>query len=1372
MFLKSLSLKGFKSFADPAVLEFEPGITVVVGPNGSGKSNVVDAVAWVLGAQGPRTVRSAKMEDVIFMGTASRPALGRAEVTLTIDNSAGKLATDLAEITITRTLFRSGDSEYSINGAPCRLLDIQELLSDTGVGRQQHVIISQGHLDAILEARPEDRRAVIEEAAGVLKFRRRRERSERRLASTEENLERLFDLVREVKRQIRPLERQAAAARSYTGLSDELRAVRLFVAGAELSALDRRHTEGARAQSQLTSTEARLRGELTQLDADTERTADEMSAQRESDLASALGRTEGMVERARGLSGVLRERQRSLAQALDAAADADVVSTLEAEGARLEAELEATGDEEVSLAPELEALTGVEAAAAAELEAHLASWGDGAELRQAEEAVTVAEGQVASLEHALERDRRSLVQLTARLASTERRFGLLEGEDHEVSERVAETEQARHHLQAVVAETEAAHGRAIRRLESAEQALRQAEQELARSNARADALERALDEARGAAGAELLAGIEGVVGTLLDVVEVDGGWEEAFEAAVGASIAAVVVSGSQPAKAALSRLRQGGATGAVLALTGPGTRDTGGSGANQVPPGTESIRGHVRPHAGGRDISGLDAVLDTLLEGSCCAQGGWSEAIDLALARPDLVVVTREGDRFSPTGWRVRASGGVVTAALVEEARGRADVAAVTATEAAEERTLARVAVEAARTTAADAVRADDRNEVAHQTARVSHQRVASDLVAMAAELEEIRRDHAELDERIARDTVRSSVLRQEMPLLEEARGRAAGRMAAARQERQAIDERIAEAAQLRGEWEVRSAGLVERRRVLTERLREVERRLTGHADERREAAERRTRLEADATAVARLLEVTAGAQSRLDVALSELRERYRMQLEAVKAGGARLEELRRQRSANEHELAATRSRLQKIELDLVEATIRRETVVETLRHDLACTPEDALAAPAPELTEGTDPPTRIEQLEAELAALGPVNPLALEELSELGERHQFLEAQVEDVRNARRELHHVIRTLDEEIMHVFDSAFADVNEHFSTLVDSLFPGGTGRLSLTDPENLLDTGVDVEVRPAGRNVRRLSLLSGGERSLVALAFLFAVFRSRPSPFYLMDEVEAALDDVNLQRFLGLVHEFRGEAQLIIVSHQKRTMEAADALYGVTMAPGGSSKVVSQKVPRERGNVVAGHVVAGEGEDDGGFGPSTAPVRESVSFPDGSEAGSATDAETEYDAGDDESAADLDTADLDDADLDDAVHVSADHHDTDDDDDAGLGDGALGHVGPIPVPDAGFPPGFIAELTSDGPSEAPAEAVAGSSIEELTDEPTEPSADPSAGLRLEDALLGEEALEPSTDEAASPDAPRPEPGISTTGWQPRVVRPERVGGNES
>jgi len=1168
VFLKSLSLKGFKSFADPAVLEFEPGVTVVVGPNGSGKSNVVDAVAWVLGAQGPRTVRSAKMEDVIFMGTSDRPALGRAEVSLTIDNTSGKLSADLAEVTITRTLFRSGDSEYSINGAPCRLLDIQELLSDTGVGRQQHVIISQGHLDAILEARPEDRRSVIEEAAGVLKFRRRRERAERRLASTEENLERLFDLVREVKRQIRPLERQAAAARSSAGLADELRAVRLHVAGVELEALDRQRSDGLRLQDQQRAEEVRLQAALGALDADSERTADELSAERESDLTAALGRTEGMVERARGLSGVLRERRRSLAGALDAAADADVVSTLEAEGARLSEELTAAGRESDDLVPEQDGLLRAEAAAAAELDAHQAARGDGSELRRAEEAVTVARGQLASLEHALERDRRTLDQLVARQGAAERRAALLEGEAHELAERLAETEQGRHPLQAARAETEAAHRAASRRMEVAEEALRQAEQEHARSQARADALERALDEARGSAGAELLAGVDGVVGTLLDLVEVDPGWEEAFEAAAGASLAAVVVSGREPARSALSRLRQGGATGAVLALTGPDAR-RGELAGPATPEGTESLRSHVRPRSGGRAHPGLDAVLDTLLHGSCCATGGWSEAIDLALSRPDLVVVTRDGDRFSPTGWRVRAGGGVVTAAVVDEARARADLARDEAGRAAGERARARADVESTREAAAEAVRADDRNEVTHQAARVGHQRVSGDRDLLGTELEEIRRNRAELDERIDRDAARVAELVASLPALEDERVAAAEAVAAAREERRRIEERLAAAAAARNEWEVRTAGLVERRRVLAERLTEVERRLTGHAEERQQAAERRTRLEADATAVERLLGVVAGAQSGLDALLSSLRDRHRRQLEAVRAGGARLEELRRQRAVSEHELAAVRSRLQKAELDLVEATVRRESVVETLRRDLACEPEDALGTPVPDLPDGTDPATRVVQLEAELAAIGPVNPLAMEELSELGERHQFLESQVEDVRKAQRELRQVIRTLDEEIMHVFDAAFADVNEHFSNLITSLFPGGTGRLSLTDPENLLDTGVEVEVRPAGRNVRRLSLLSGGERSLVAMAYLFAVFRSRPSPFYLMDEVEAALDDVNLMRFLALVNEFREEAQLIIVSHQKRTMEAADALYGVTMAPGGSSKVVSQKVPRDR-----------------------------------------------------------------------------------------------------------------------------------------------------------------------------------------------------------
>ncbi len=1169
MFLKSLSIKGFKSFADPAVLEFEPGVTVVVGPNGSGKSNVVDAVAWVLGAQGPRTVRSSKMEDVIFMGTASRPALGRAEVALTIDNSAGKLPTDLAEITITRTLFRSGDSEYAINGTPCRLLDVQELLSDTGVGRQQHVIIGQGQLDAILNARPEDRRAVIEEAAGVLKYRRRRERSERRLAATEENLERLGDLVREVRRQVRPLERQAAAARSHADLVAERRAVRLWMAGTELSALEARHAGASRDQGSLRGAEASLKATLADLDEATQRTTDELSAQREGDVASALARVEGLAERARGLVGVCRERRRALAQALDAAADADVVSTLEAESARLGDELAGTEAELARTEGRGEELARAVAEAQGEVEDHQARHGDGAQLRAAEERATVARERVGALEREVVRDRQLLDQLASRLASAERRVGELDGEEHELAERLAATEQDRHRLQTAVAETEAGRQAAAARLEAAEEALRQAEQEHHRAAARAEALGRVLDEARGAAGAELLADVEGVVGTLLDLVEVEEGWEDAFEAAAGSSLTAVVVSGSRAARAALDRLRQGEATGAVLALGGTGTR-TAGPG---VPGATEPVRRHVRPRPGHGDEGALGALLDTLLATSVCCEGGWSAAIDLALGRPDLVVVTREGDRFSSAGWRVRAGGNVVTAAAVEEAEARAGRAEAEARRAADERRAARAELEAAIAAASDAVRADDRNEGAHQAARVARQRVATERATLASATSEEARARTEAEARLARVTEQLAGARQATTAAEAARAAAEEEAEEARQARRRLDGALAEAVELRHAWEAQLAGLAERGRVLRERLAEVERRLTGHADERVEAAERRQRIESDVRAVERLRAMVDEAQVALDAMVRTLRERHRRQLEAVRAGGVRLDDLRQRRSATEHELAATRSRLQTTELELAEASLRAEAVVDGLARDLGATAEEALAAPAPELPDGVDAAARAEEVEARLAALGPVNPLALEELAALTERAELLESQVDDVRKARRDLNQVIRTLDEQIMEVFAEAFADVNEHFSTLVSTLFPGGTGRLSLTDPEHLLETGVEVEVRPAGRNVRRLSLLSGGERSLVALAYLFAVFRSRPSPFYLMDEVEAALDDVNLQRFLSLVHEFRDEAQLIIVSHQKRTMEAGDALYGVTMAPGGSSRVVSQKVSRRAGDDV-------------------------------------------------------------------------------------------------------------------------------------------------------------------------------------------------------
>jgi chromosome segregation protein len=1164
VFLKALTLKGFKSFADPATLVFEPGVTVVVGPNGSGKSNVVDAVAWVLGAQGPRTVRSSKMEDVIFAGSADRPALGRAEVALTIDNRSGQLPGGVAEITITRILFRSGDSEYAINGQPCRLLDVQELLSDSGVGRQQHVIVSQGQLDQVLNARPEDRRTIIEEAAGVLKHRRRRERAERRLAAADENLERLGDLVREVRRQIRPLERQASAARSYTVLASELRGLRLYLIGQELHGFASRREAALREAVALRAEEQSSRESIGKLDEVIDRSAAELAARDEEDLIGALGRVQGLAERCRGLDGVLGERRRSLERSLETAEAADVVATLEAEGARVATELETTAADELDLGPEAEAVDSAERELADAFATHEAAFGDLGNLRSAQEAFAEARGQTDPLRRALERAQGELTRLEERLEASERRAAQRAVEAAELTRQLDELAASHPRLLEVAARAEATASSAEQQLGDAEEAFRVAEQDRHRHEARAEALERAAAEARGAAGIEALRGIDGVLGTVGDLVDVDSGWHAAVEAALGAALAAVVVDGSDAARQALSELQRAGASGAVLAVSALAASVHEDAPA-PLPPAVqaESVRGHVRPRT-----PHLAAALDRLLADAVAVAGGWTRAVDVALERPDLVVVTAEGDRFAPSGWQMRAGGGLATLAAAEEARRHAGTATTVAERAAHHLEEARRTAREARQAAQEATRSAERAGDRRQTLDAATRRMAAEVHTAAEEQEEIVRHRVELAGRVERDRAQLAELERQLPELHAAASAASAQLSEVSAARRALEERRAQVSTQRRELEVRAASLAERRTVLTSRLQEVERRLAGHVGERQQAAERRRRLQSDTRVVDRLAKLVRGHRIGLERLLAELRELRNRQVAEARAGSTRLEELRQQRQEAETRATAARERLQRIEVELAEGAVRQEAAVEALSRELGAEPTDALDAAQPELPEGVTAIQRATVVATELAALGPVNPLALEELGALEERHQFLAEQVEDLRRSRRELQEVIRAVDDEIVSVFTDAFADVNEHFSTLVSRLFPGGTGRLVLTDPANPLDTGIEVEARPAGKNVRKLSLLSGGERSLVALAFLFAVFRSRPSPFYLMDEVEAALDDVNLHRFLGLLEEFRGEAQLIVVSHQKRTMESADALYGVTMTPGGSSKVVSQKVKRD------------------------------------------------------------------------------------------------------------------------------------------------------------------------------------------------------------
>ena len=1153
MFLKSLTLKGFKSFADSTTMVLEPGVTVVVGPNGSGKSNVVDAIAWVLGAQAPSSVRSQKMDDVIFAGTSKRPALGRAEVMLTLDNSAGILPIEFTEVTIARTLFRTGESEYAINGVNCRLLDVQELLSDAGVGRQQHVIVSQGQIDAVLNARPEDRRSIIEEAAGVLKYRRRKEKSERRLDATEASLLRVQDLLREVRRQLRPLERQADAARRHGDLFAELKALQLFIAGREIASLRVRLTTFAGDRVQLDATEQTLRTELAQLDTLVLAAEAELTARGDTDLGDEMVRVEQLRERARGIAAVMVERRRSLERDRGQLMDGGVVANLEADGARLLDELDAVAADLAALGPEADELVTQEQEFADHRRTTLQTINDINAGTSAASAAAEVRGELRSMQNGVGRAESEARRLEQRLESLQQKSERFEGE---IVRLKIQCEQANESEAPLVAEVEAAEMRRIAADAAAEvttHSRQQSAEELSRWRARAEALSMALETARERAGAEHLAGVDGALGTLLDLVEIDDGWESSVEAALGDALLAVVVDEPATGRRALESLRSSNVHGAVLAL--------GLGGAPGLPP--PSAGSPVRPHVRSRNDA-VERLLDTILGGAVRADD-FGQAVDIAMSNPTAVVVTAGGDRFGPSGWRLGASGGGATAAALDEATEKLAVAQSELSVRDQATQIARAEQQAARQQEIELNRRLDQHDATFTASSEKLARAQSERRETTAELEALERSLTEADERIGRERARIGELESLVPALEADEAAEAEAAKARGELRAQLDARAGRLASMRQDLEVRNAGLHERQGFLERRLEETERRLAADVAARAAAAERRVAVERSLVAIERLAALVDAHRHVIEERHTELVEIRRRQSDEVRGIAARLDESRRRRTASERELDENRERQRRIELDETEAKLRLETAVESLRREHDVEPEVAEAAELPPLGEGVNPVARVRDLDRELRLMGPINPLALEEFTELQERHTFLESQLEDVRETRRELLRVIKAVDQEIQTVFASAFADVSAHFTHLFDTLFPGGSGKLVLTQPDDLLNTGIEVEAKPSGKNVKKLSLLSGGERSLTALAYLFAVFRSRPSPFYVMDEVEAALDDVNLHRFLGLVAEFRREAQLLIVSHQKRTMEAGDCLLGVTMQPGGSSKVVTERV---------------------------------------------------------------------------------------------------------------------------------------------------------------------------------------------------------------
>ncbi|MCH2416346.1 MAG: chromosome segregation protein SMC [Acidimicrobiales bacterium] len=1153
--MKRLTIKGFKSFADSATLDLEPGVTAVVGPNGSGKSNVVDAVAWVLGAQAPSAVRSQRMDDVIFAGTTERSALGRAEVSLTIDNSDSSLALDFPEITITRTLFRSGESEYSLNGSPCRLLDIQELLSDVGVGRQQHVIISQGQIDAVLNAREEDRRSIIEDAAGILKFRKRKEKAERRLDSTGSNLDRLGDMQREVKRQLKPLERQAEAARKHGNFLEELKSLRLFRFSKEFHELKNLASSESERRSDLAKQETLSVNELKRFETEISTAESELTSRGEDDLGDQLVRFEALRERARGLKAVLLERQKGIERDRDTLVSSEVIAGLEVELIKAKKEEESLTKEAELLSPEIETLKQLEEELTDDWATFKTDWADGVpviggraseirgELGVLKASVDQKESEKNRFQAKLDEVKQPEIELNKKLSSLTSDLSSARQENEALTESIINDQE------------DVKRQRSIRN--SAWEELAEAKADLRGTRIEIEALTQAISSIGQISTDKQTVTSSGSLGFLKDLIEIDTGFEKAFESAVGDIFSTIIFDTKENAIEALSNIDIETRSASVVAI------DTQFEKLHTI-----NAENPLRRYVNSTNET-LDPLLDQLLCDVIVHEGDLHDIVEIVVNNPEITVVNKRGDRFGSLGWRLGQKDQGNIKNILNEAENRLS----TEEKKVEEKQLllseTEEQIKKIETHLAETQKKFEESKRSESSLSEILQKIRVEQKANDVENQVAQDRIDENDQRIRNETRQITELQIRLEELEEAEKtsvQAAQRMT---DERSGLESRSAETAARRTECEVRSADIQGRLAVVKARVSELDARLERLSGERKEVTNRSEIIEKKEKATVFLIHSLDSRTETIEQRLADLRMHRRDKSDRVREVTSQLDELRSSRRKIEDEIRTLRDEQSRLEIERAETRLKLENLTEMMRSEFDREPNSIGELSVPELPEGLTVSERIAELERELKLIGPINPLALHEFDDLKERYEFLEEQLEDVRSTRKELRKVIRSIDIEIKEVFASAFAEVTTNFSDLFEVLFPGGHGKLSLTDPENLLGTGIDIEARPSGKNVKKLSLLSGGERSLTALAFLFAVFRSRPSPFYVMDEVEAALDDANLFRFLGLVDQFRHESQLLIVSHQKRTMEAADCLYGVSMASGGSSKVVSERVEATR-----------------------------------------------------------------------------------------------------------------------------------------------------------------------------------------------------------
>ena len=1176
MYLKSLTLKGFKSFASATTLNFEPGITCVVGPNGSGKSNVVDALSWVMGEQGAKSLRGGKMEDVIFAGTSGRAPLGRAEVSVTIDNTSGVLPIDYTEVTITRVLFRNGTSEYQLNGETTRLLDIQELLSDSGIGREMHVIVGQGQLDAILLANPEERRAFIEEAAGVLKHRKRKEKALRKLDSMQGNLARIQDLTVELRRQLKPLGKQAEVARKASTIQSDVRDSRLRLLADDLISL--RSTFSAEIADETELRERRDQVEAALRDARArEEEIDRISSVENPLLVVAQEnyyRLTAQREKFRGIQSLASERTRFLSEELEEArTNSRDPEAMDEEAKILRRDQESQASELLQSKSRLDELTvslrALEAELAREESAVAAALRAVADQR---EGTARQEGHINGLRSRIDATNAEISRLSAaiseaneRLSESRARFAQLESEiagyDAHEPELDAAYEKAKSHLDALT-----------ERFLSLQEQEQIAERERAGFTSRLSALQESLLHRDGADA--ILSGRSGarVKGRLASLITINDGWESAVAAALGTLADSIVVSDMSSAVSALGLLKSESAGRSELLLADGAASQSSGN----LPAGATALSTLISTQNDG-EVAGL---IQALLARYVAVENS-DEAQRVVSNDSNLIAVTREGDLFS----RVRVRGGS------QGSQSAIEIGALL------EKTQKALDESSARCDALKFEIARARNEV--DQARKEHDVALSKLNDSDAQISGLAEQMA-----VAGQNVKSAQAEVE---------RLNTSLSAATEQRVSDESDLAAAvAQFESHQEPEEPDTTQREelrsKVAEARAREVEARLELRTREERIGAiaaraqtlEDAAQAERDgaARAIARRASRAVAAQSAQAIADTAYEVLIQIESSIAKALAER-GELEAARTAREGELLSIRGRVRELttELEQLTSSVHKDEIaraeqrmrieqletraIEELGIDVTTLineygPENDV----PTMIEDADgnfipgdlipfrrdqQEKRLAQAERSLAMLGKINPLALEEYNALEERLKYLAEQLEDLKKTKKDLLEIITEVDNKVQEIFRDAYKDVEREFASIFSRLFPGGDGKLILTDPNDWMNTGVDVEARPPGKRVKRLSLLSGGERSLVAVAMLVAIFKARPSPFYVMDEVEAALDDSNLGRLLGVFEELREKSQLIVITHQKRTMEVADALYGVTMRGDGVSEVISQRL---------------------------------------------------------------------------------------------------------------------------------------------------------------------------------------------------------------